>query len=102
MNIIEAYLVKIGATIDREAFNGAAQAINQLAAMAEKLGRAFKYGALLAAIAKVTEAIVQNIKAVKEAYPDLDVVVGNIATAEALIHALERGDLDWRDIVNPK
>jgi len=23
----------------------------------------------------------------------------NIATAEALIHALERGDLDWRDIV---
>lgn len=24
----------------------------------------------------------------------------NIATAEALIHALERGDLDWRDIVN--
>lgn len=25
----------------------------------------------------------------------------NIATAEALIHALERGDLDWRDIVNP-
>ncbi|MFI3141721.1 MAG: methylglyoxal synthase [Clostridia bacterium] len=26
----------------------------------------------------------------------------NIATAEALIHALDRGDLDWRDIVNPK
>ncbi len=26
----------------------------------------------------------------------------NIATAEALIHALEHGDLDWRDIVNPK
>ena len=26
----------------------------------------------------------------------------NIATAEALIHALERGDLDWREIVNPK
>lgn len=26
----------------------------------------------------------------------------NIATAEALIHSLERGDLDWRDIVNPK
>lgn len=27
-------------------------------------------------------------------------VATNIATAEALIHALERGDLDWRDIVN--
>ena len=29
-------------------------------------------------------------------------IATNIATAEALIHALERGDLDWRDIVNPK
>ncbi|HHY53282.1 MAG TPA: methylglyoxal synthase [Clostridiales bacterium] len=28
-------------------------------------------------------------------------VATNIATAEALIHALERGDLDWRDIVRP-
>lgn len=28
-------------------------------------------------------------------------VATNVATAEALIHALERGDLDWRDIVNP-
>ena len=26
----------------------------------------------------------------------------NIATAEVLIMALQRGDLDWRDIVNPK
>ena len=29
-------------------------------------------------------------------------VATNIATAEALIMALERGDLDWRDIINPK
>ncbi len=29
-------------------------------------------------------------------------VATNIATAEVLIHGLERGDLDWRDIVNPK
>ena len=29
-------------------------------------------------------------------------VATNIATAEALIHSLSRGDLDWRDIVNPK
>ncbi len=29
-------------------------------------------------------------------------VATNIATAEALIHSLERGDLDWRDNVNPK
>ena len=26
----------------------------------------------------------------------------NTATAEVLIHGLERGDLEWRDIVNPK
>ena len=26
----------------------------------------------------------------------------NVATAEVLIHGLARGDLDWRDIVNPK
>lgn len=25
----------------------------------------------------------------------------NIATAEVLIHSLERGDLDWRNLVNP-
>lgn len=29
-------------------------------------------------------------------------VATNIATAEVLIHGLERGDLDWRNIVNPK
>ena len=29
-------------------------------------------------------------------------VATNIATAEALIHSLARGDLDWREIVNPK
>lgn len=29
-------------------------------------------------------------------------IATNIATAEVLIHGLERGDLDWRNIVNPK
>lgn len=28
-------------------------------------------------------------------------IATNIATAEALIHALERGDLDWREIGQP-
>ena len=28
-------------------------------------------------------------------------VATNIATAEVLIHGLERGDLDWRNILNP-
>ena len=26
----------------------------------------------------------------------------NVATAEVLVRGMERGDLDWRDIVNPK
>ncbi|MCX7714712.1 MAG: methylglyoxal synthase [Clostridia bacterium] len=29
-------------------------------------------------------------------------IATNAATAEVLIHGLERGDLDWRDILNPK
>lgn len=29
-------------------------------------------------------------------------IATNSATAEVLIHGLERGDFDWRDIVNPK
>ena len=29
-------------------------------------------------------------------------IATNLATAEVLIHGLDRGDLDWRDIVNPK
>ena len=29
-------------------------------------------------------------------------VATNLATAEVLIRGLERGDIDWRDIVNPK
>ena len=29
-------------------------------------------------------------------------VIFHLATAEVLIHGLDRGDLDWRDIVNPK
>ena len=29
-------------------------------------------------------------------------IATNVATAEVLIHGLARGDLDWRDIVNPK
>jgi methylglyoxal synthase len=28
-------------------------------------------------------------------------VATNIATAEVIVTALERGDLDWRNIVNP-
>lgn len=29
-------------------------------------------------------------------------IATNLATAEVLIHGLDRGDLGWRDIVNPK
>jgi methylglyoxal synthase len=29
-------------------------------------------------------------------------IATNIASAEILVRALERGDLDWREIVNPR
>ncbi len=29
-------------------------------------------------------------------------IATNMATAEVLVHGLDRGDMDWRDIVNPK
>ncbi len=29
-------------------------------------------------------------------------IATNIATAEVLVHGLDRGDMDWRNIVNPK
>ena len=45
--------------------------------------------------------IINCIKKVKAAFPDTPVIAGNIATAEALILALERGDLDWREVGNP-
>lgn len=67
MTIIEEYLVKIGADIDRNAFSGAAQAINQMAAAMGRLGNILKYGAVITALVKTTEAITQNIKAVAEA-----------------------------------
>lgn len=67
MNVLEEYLVKIGADIDKNAFSGASQAINQLAGMFGKLNALLKYGGLIAAIAKVTAAIKDNIVAVAQA-----------------------------------
>lgn len=67
MNVLEEYLVKIGADIDRNAFAGASQAINQLAGTLNKLNFLLKYGGLVAAIAKVTAAVKDNIVAVAEA-----------------------------------
>ena len=57
MNVLEEYLVKIGADIDRNAFAGASQAINQLAGTLNKLNFLLKYGGLVAAISKVTACL---------------------------------------------
>lgn len=67
MNVLEEYLVKIGADIDRNAFAGASQAINQLAGTLSRLNSLLKYGGILAAILKITSAIKDNIVAVAEA-----------------------------------
>lgn len=66
-NILEEYLVRIGAEVDKDAFAGAAKAINNLSGMLEKLGSILKYGAIFAGLAKVTEALIDNIKAVASA-----------------------------------
>lgn len=66
-NILEEYLVRIGAEVDKDAFAGAAKAINNLSGMLGKLGSIFKYGAIFAGLAKVTEAVIDNIKAVASA-----------------------------------
>lgn len=66
-NILEEYLVRIGAEVDKDAFAGAAQAISKLSGMLGKLGSILKYGAIFAGLAKVTEAVIDNIKAVASA-----------------------------------
>lgn len=66
-NILEEYLVRIGAEVDKDAFAGAAQAINNLSGMLGKLGSILKYGAIFAGLVKVTEAVIDNIKAVASA-----------------------------------
>ena len=66
-NILEEYLVRIGAEVDKDAFAGAAKAINNLSGMLGKLGSILKYGTIFAGLAKVTEAVIDNIKAVASA-----------------------------------
>lgn len=66
-NILEEYLVRIGAEVDKDAFAGAASAINSLAGLLGKLGSILKYGGIVVGIAKVTESIVDNVKAVAAA-----------------------------------
>lgn len=66
-NILEEYLVHIGAEVDKDAFAGAAYAINNLAGILGKLGTILKYGGIVAGLAKVTESVIDNIKAVSAA-----------------------------------
>ena len=66
-NILEEYLVRIGAEVDKDAFAGAASAINNLAGLLGKLGAILKYGGIVVGIAKITESIVDNVKAVAAA-----------------------------------
>lgn len=66
-NILEEYLVRIGAEVDKDAFAGAAQAISNLSGMLSKLGTILKYGGIVVGLAKVTESVIDNIKAVASA-----------------------------------
>lgn len=66
-NILEEYLVRIGAEVDKDALAGVAKAINNLSGMLGKLGSILKYGGIFVGLAKVTEAVIDNIKAVASA-----------------------------------
>ena len=66
-NILEEYLVRIGAEVDKDAFAGTAQAISNLSGMLGKLGTILKYGGIVVGLAKVTESVIDNIKAVADA-----------------------------------
>lgn len=66
-NILEEYLVRIGAEVDKDAFAGAAQAISNLSGMLGKLGTILKYGGIVVGLAKVTESVIDNIKAIADA-----------------------------------
>lgn len=66
-NILEEYLVRIGAEVDKDAFAGAAKAINNLSGMLGKLGTILKYGGIVVGLVKVTESVIDNIKAVADA-----------------------------------
>lgn len=66
-NILEEYLVRIGAEVDKDAFAGAAQAISNLSGMLGKLGTILKYGGIVVGLAKVTKSVIDNIKAVASA-----------------------------------
>lgn len=66
-NILEEYLVRIGAEVDKEAFKGAASAVNSLAGTMDKFAKMLKYSAAFALIRKVTDAVVDNIRVVAAA-----------------------------------
>lgn len=48
------------------------------------------------------ESLMRDYALIRECDVNNVPLATNIATAETLICALDRGDLDWRDIVNPK
>ncbi|MDY6148959.1 MAG: phage tail tip lysozyme [Porphyromonas sp.] len=66
-NILEEYLVRLGAEVDTKSFSSAAQSINELAQMMGKLGTILKYGGIAMGLAKVTDAVIDNVKAVASA-----------------------------------
>ncbi len=49
-----------------------------------------------------TEAMLRDAALMRECDRSNIPTATNIATAEAIITALDRGDLDWRNFVNPK
>lgn len=52
-------------------------------------------------ITRSPESLMRDYALIKECDVNNVPIATNVATAEVLICALDRGDLDWREIVNP-
>ena len=65
-NIIEEYLVKIGALADARSFQNAQNLVNGLSGSLSKLGSILRYGGILGMFAGLTKGIADQIKSVAE------------------------------------
>lgn len=87
-NILEEYLVRVGAEVDKNAFTGVSKAVNELAGTISKLGSALKYAGIVAGIAKITESVVDNIKAVAAADLEYEKLASRMWTTKETAKAL--------------
>lgn len=91
-NVIEEYLVKIGADVDRNAFIGASQAVGTITSAVNQLSGLVKYGAPFVAIASgfaaIAKAVIDNTKAVAKADLEYQKLAMNMWTTKETAKSL--------------